>query len=102
MLIFMEPLERNGNENCVKYSDQEIQTKYIFIFCVLFKKNRVINAGKSTHNEDQASCEVVAVKKKAGVTNSTPNKNVATKRRSSLPNGEGLQLKENAVSNLVS
>lgn len=61
----------------------------------------MINAGKSTHNEDQASCEVITVKKKAGVANSTPNKNVSTKRRSSLPNGEGLQLKENAVSNLV-
>uniref|UniRef100_H0Z7H9 Protein phosphatase, Mg2+/Mn2+ dependent 1H n=1 Tax=Taeniopygia guttata TaxID=59729 RepID=H0Z7H9_TAEGU len=55
----------------------------------------VINAGKSTHNEDQASCEVLFVKKKAGGSNSTPNKN-STKRRSSLPNGEGLQLKENS------
>ncbi|XP_077194790.1 protein phosphatase 1H isoform X2 [Paroedura picta] len=62
----------------------------------------VINAGKSTHNEDQASCEVITVKKKAGVTNSTPNKNVSTKRRSSLPNGEGLQLKENAESDGIS
>ncbi|TFK08003.1 neutrophil cytosol factor 4 [Platysternon megacephalum] len=56
----------------------------------------VINAGKSTHNEDQASCEVLFVKKKTGGTNSTPNKNTSTKRRSSLPNGEGLQLKENS------
>uniref|UniRef100_G1Q8M9 Protein phosphatase, Mg2+/Mn2+ dependent 1H n=1 Tax=Myotis lucifugus TaxID=59463 RepID=G1Q8M9_MYOLU len=56
---------------------------------------RVINAGKSTHNEDQASCEVLTVKKKAGAIASTPNRN-STKRRSSLPNGEGLQLKENA------
>ncbi|XP_068046199.1 protein phosphatase 1H isoform X2 [Anomalospiza imberbis] len=56
----------------------------------------VINAGKSTHNEDQASCEVLFVKKKAGGSNSTPNKNSATKRRSSLPNGEGLQLKDNS------
>nr|XP_014346738.1 PREDICTED: protein phosphatase 1H [Latimeria chalumnae] len=55
----------------------------------------VINAGKSTHNEDQACCEVVFVKKKVGVL-STPNKNSSVKRRSSLPNGEGLQLKENA------
>ncbi|XP_023620002.1 protein phosphatase 1H [Myotis lucifugus] len=55
----------------------------------------VINAGKSTHNEDQASCEVLTVKKKAGAIASTPNRN-STKRRSSLPNGEGLQLKENA------
>ncbi|KAJ6653643.1 hypothetical protein lerEdw1_009019, partial [Lerista edwardsae] len=56
----------------------------------------VINAGKSTHNEDQASCEVLSVKKKPGGTNSTPNKNSSTKRRSSLPNGEGLQLRENS------
>ncbi|XP_054845165.1 protein phosphatase 1H [Eublepharis macularius] len=62
----------------------------------------VINAGKSTHNEDQASCEVLSVKKKTGVTNSTPNKNVSTKRRSSLPNGEGLQLKENSESDGIS
>ncbi|XP_059040735.1 protein phosphatase 1H isoform X3 [Mustela lutreola] len=55
----------------------------------------VINAGKSTHNEDQASCEVLTVKKKAGAITSTPNRNSA-KRRSSLPNGEGLQLKENS------
>lgn len=59
--------------------------------------SRVINAGKSTHNEDQASCEVLTVKKKAGAVTSTPNRNSA-KRRSSLPNGEGLQLKENSVS----
>lgn len=58
--------------------------------------SRVINAGKSTHNEDQASCEVLTVKKKAGAFSSTPGRNT-TKRRSSLPNGEGLQLKENSV-----
>ncbi|XP_010188356.1 PREDICTED: protein phosphatase 1H-like, partial [Mesitornis unicolor] len=56
----------------------------------------VINAGKSTHNEDQATCEVLFVKKKAGGANSTPNKNSSTKRRSSLPNGEGLQLKDSS------
>ncbi|ELK27675.1 Protein phosphatase 1H [Myotis davidii] len=60
-----------------------------------FNQSWVINAGKSTHNEDQASCEVLTVKKKAGAIASTPNRN-STKRRSSLPNGEGLQLKENA------
>ncbi|KAI4576645.1 hypothetical protein MJT46_002480 [Ovis ammon polii x Ovis aries] len=62
---------------------------------------RVINAGKSTHNEDQASCEVLTVKKKAGAITSTPNRN-SVKRRSSLPNGEGLQLKENSESEGVS
>ncbi|KAG2459987.1 PPM1H phosphatase, partial [Polypterus senegalus] len=58
---------------------------------------RVINAGKSSLNEDQACCEVVTIKKKTGAT-STPNKNSVLKRRSSLPNGEGLQLKENSDS----
>ncbi|MBN3317563.1 PPM1H phosphatase, partial [Atractosteus spatula] len=57
----------------------------------------VINAGKSTLNEDQACCEVVVVKKKPGVL-SSPNKTSTLKRRSSLPNGEGLQLKENTDS----
>ncbi|KAL6057989.1 hypothetical protein STEG23_015857 [Scotinomys teguina] len=61
---------------------------------------KVINAGKSTHNEDQASCEVLTVKKKAGAVTSTPNRN--SKRRSSLPNGEGLQLKENSESEGIS
>ncbi|XP_036373766.1 protein phosphatase 1H-like [Megalops cyprinoides] len=54
----------------------------------------VINAGKSTLNEDQACCEVLMVKKKAG-TSSTPSRTPSAKRRSSLPNGEGLGLKEN-------
>ncbi|XP_072511354.1 protein phosphatase 1H [Notamacropus eugenii] len=62
----------------------------------------VINAGKSTHNEDQASCEVLSVKKKAGVVTSTPNRNASAKRRSSLPNGEGLQLKENSDTDGIS
>lgn len=79
----------SGSEECYE------QTIHFLSFF-----NRVINAGKSTHNEDQASCEVLSVKKKPGGTNSTPNKNSSTKRRSSLPNGEGLQLKENSVSRL--
>nr|XP_023647231.1 protein phosphatase 1H [Paramormyrops kingsleyae] len=57
----------------------------------------VINAGKSTLNEDQACCEVVVVKRKPGVSN-TPSKTPTSKRRSSLPNGEGLGLKENSES----
>ncbi|XP_064174991.1 protein phosphatase 1H [Anguilla rostrata] len=56
----------------------------------------VINAGKSTLNEDQACCEVVLVKRKAG--GSTPGKTPTTKRRSSLPNGEGLGLRESSDS----
>ncbi|XP_068578493.1 protein phosphatase 1H [Cebidichthys violaceus] len=53
----------------------------------------VINAGKSTLNEDQACCEVLVVKKRpAG--SSTPNRTPTTRRRSSLPNGEGLGPRE--------
>ncbi|TNN67388.1 Protein phosphatase 1H [Liparis tanakae] len=49
---------------------------------------RVINAGKSTLNEDQACCEVLVVKRRpAGC--STPNRTPTTRRRSSLPTGEG-------------
>ncbi|CAB1323434.1 unnamed protein product [Coregonus sp. 'balchen'] len=57
----------------------------------------VINAGKSHLNEDQACCEVVVVRRgpSAGG-NSTPNRTPTTRRRSSLPNGEGLGLRENA------
>ncbi|XP_051916111.1 protein phosphatase 1H [Hippocampus zosterae] len=46
-----------------------------------------INAGKSTLNEDQACCEVLAVKRR-------PPGSSAARRRSSLPNGEGLGLRE--------
>ncbi|GLD71769.1 protein phosphatase 1H-like protein [Lates japonicus] len=54
----------------------------------------VINAGKSTLNEDQACCEVLVVKRRpAG--SGTPNRTPLTRRRSSLPNGEGLGLREN-------
>ncbi|XP_041113989.1 protein phosphatase 1H-like [Polyodon spathula] len=55
----------------------------------------VINAGKSSLNEDQACCEVVVLKKNSEVS-STPNKNSTANRRSSLPNGEGLQLEDNS------
>eukprot|EP00062_Callorhinchus_milii_P010481 gi/632955433/ref/XP_007893463.1/ PREDICTED: protein phosphatase 1H isoform X1 [Callorhinchus milii] len=54
----------------------------------------VINAGKSTHNEDQACCDVIRVKKKVAAP-ITPSKNSSAKRRSSLPNGEGSQHKDN-------
>ncbi|KAF1386993.1 hypothetical protein PFLUV_G00100630 [Perca fluviatilis] len=53
----------------------------------------VINAGKSTLNEDQACCEVLVVKRRpAG--SSTPNRTPMVRRRSSLPNGESLGLRE--------
>ncbi|XP_029951161.1 protein phosphatase 1H [Salarias fasciatus] len=54
----------------------------------------VINAGKSTLNEDQACCEVLVVKRRpAGC--STPNRTPTARRRSSLPNGENLSIREN-------
>ncbi|XP_019898614.2 protein phosphatase 1H isoform X1 [Esox lucius] len=53
----------------------------------------VINAGKSALNEDQACCEVLVVRKRPGGS-STPSKTPTTKRRSSLPNGEGLGLRD--------
>uniref|UniRef100_A0A3Q3G800 Protein phosphatase, Mg2+/Mn2+ dependent, 1H n=1 Tax=Labrus bergylta TaxID=56723 RepID=A0A3Q3G800_9LABR len=53
----------------------------------------VINAGKSTLNEDQACCEVLVVKRRpAG--NSTPNRTPTDRRRSSLPNGDGLNIRD--------
>lgn len=55
----------------------------------------VINAGKSHLNEDQACCEVVMVKKRP-VGSSIPNRTPTTRRRSSLPNGEGLGLRDSA------
>ncbi|XP_076127660.1 protein phosphatase 1H [Alosa pseudoharengus] len=56
----------------------------------------VINAGKSALNEDQACCEVVALKRRPAP--STPSHTPTTHRRSSLPNGEGLGLRESADS----
>ncbi|KAJ0029003.1 hypothetical protein NQD34_004000 [Periophthalmus magnuspinnatus] len=46
----------------------------------------VINAGKSALNEDQACCEVLRVQRR---TTRSPSR----RRRSSLPNGDGLSLK---------
>ncbi|XP_029992261.1 protein phosphatase 1H isoform X2 [Sphaeramia orbicularis] len=60
----------------------------------------VINAGKSTLNEDQACCEVLVVKRRPPGT-STPNRTPMTRRRSSLPNGEGLGLRENLTSSVL-
>lgn len=54
----------------------------------------VINAGKSTLNEDQASCEVLLVKRRP-TGSSQSNRSPMSRRRSSLPNGEGLGLREN-------
>uniref|UniRef100_H3CMN1 Protein phosphatase, Mg2+/Mn2+ dependent, 1H n=1 Tax=Tetraodon nigroviridis TaxID=99883 RepID=H3CMN1_TETNG len=51
----------------------------------------VINAGKSALNEDQARCEVLVIKRKPGGT-PTSSQVPMTRRRSSLPNGEGFDL----------
>ncbi|XP_050963626.1 protein phosphatase 1H isoform X1 [Labeo rohita] len=49
----------------------------------------VINAGKSALNEDQACCEVVLVKKRP-IGSLTPRKLATSRRRSSLPNSDGM------------
>ncbi|XP_045927721.1 protein phosphatase 1H-like isoform X1 [Micropterus dolomieu] len=56
---------------------------------------RVINAGKSALNEDQACCEVVVARRRpmSYCPASTPSKTPTAKRRNSLPNGEGLGLR---------
>ncbi|XP_075998021.1 protein phosphatase 1H isoform X2 [Genypterus blacodes] len=54
----------------------------------------VINAGKSTLNEDQACCEVMMIRRRSPGS-STPNRTPMSSRRSSLPNGEGLCPREN-------
>lgn len=61
-----------------------------FIWCF-----RVINAGKSALNEDQACCEVVVARRRpmSYCPPSTPSKTPTAKRRNSLPNGEGLGLR---------
>lgn len=57
--------------------------------------SRVINAGKSALNEDQACCEVVVARRRpmSYCPPSTPSKTPTAKRRNSLPNGEGLGLR---------
>lgn len=64
-----------------------------FVVLSLF---RVINAGKSTLNEDQACCEVLVVKRRP-TGNSTPNRTPTARRRSSLPNGDGLNIRDYQV-----
>lgn len=59
---------------------------------------RVINAGKSAVNEDQACCELMVVMKRP-TGSSTPCK--PSKRRSSLPNGEGHSFAESSVSAML-
>lgn len=70
--------------------------------CNLFRhvsslSTRVINAGKSALNEDQARCEVLVIKRKPGG-NPTSSQISMTRRRSSLPNGEGFDLPGSSVS----
>lgn len=61
---------------------------------------RVINAGKSALNEDQARCEVLVIKRKPGG-NPASSQISMTRRRSSLPNGEGLDLLGSLVSEMA-
>ncbi|XP_028814159.1 protein phosphatase 1H [Denticeps clupeoides] len=57
----------------------------------------VINAGKSTLNEDQACCHVMTLHRRPRAP-STPSRTPSSRRRSSLPNGEGLGPRESAES----
>ncbi|XP_054633499.1 protein phosphatase 1H [Dunckerocampus dactyliophorus] len=57
----------------------------------------VINAGKSTLNEDQACCEVLVVKRRPPGSSPASSRGLVARRRSSLPNGEGLGLREDLV-----
>ena len=85
----------SGDGNCGFGNFHYVKLKYPLFLCPSL--SRVINAGKSTLNEDQACCEVLVVKRRpAG--SSTPNRTPTTRRRSSLPNGEGLGLRECLVS----
>lgn len=59
------------------------------IYHVSSLSTRAINAGKSALNEDQARCEVLVIKRKPGG-NPTSSQIPMTRRRSSLPNGEGV------------
>lgn len=59
------------------------------IYDVSSLSTRAINAGKSALNEDQARCEVLVIKRKPGG-NPTSSQIPMTRRRSSLPNGEGV------------
>lgn len=57
----------------------------------------MINAGKSALNEDQACCEVVELRKRPADLSSpsyTPN----SRRRSSLPSRDTLEVDEDAIS----
>ncbi|KAM8892225.1 protein phosphatase 1H [Spinachia spinachia] len=56
----------------------------------------VINAGKSTLNEDQACCEVLVVKRRPAGSWAQNHQTAATRRRSSLPNGEGSGQRDDA------
>ncbi|XP_061678356.1 protein phosphatase 1H isoform X2 [Syngnathoides biaculeatus] len=54
----------------------------------------VINAGKSTLNEDQACCDVLVVKRRPPGSAAASTWGPMARRRSSLPNGGGLGLRE--------
>lgn len=62
---------------------------FILIYDVSSLSTRAINAGKSALNEDQARCEVLVIKRKPGG-NPMSSQIPMTRRRSSLPNGEGV------------
>lgn len=84
--------KRKKCKKCVPKCDFYIRCESTCVSCSCF---RVINAGKSALNEDQACCEVVVARRRpmSYCPPSTPSKTPTAKRRNSLPNGEGLGLR---------
>lgn len=82
-----KPLDKPHNHHFTHLLDGNNDYK-----CFCF---RVINAGKSALNEDQACCEVVVARRRpmSYCPPSTPSRTPSAKRRNSLPNGEGLGLR---------
>lgn len=58
---------------------------------------RVINAGKSSLNEDQACCEVVELRKRPADHSSPSYTPTSSRRRSSLPTTDVLDTVDNTV-----
>lgn len=62
----------------------------------LYLSHRVINAGKSALNEDQACCEVVELRKRPE-DHFSPGYTPTSRRRSSLPSADILETIDNPV-----
>lgn len=69
---------------------------YLLCYCYCCICCRVINAGKSALNEDQACCEVVELRKRPADP-ASPSYTPTNRRRSSLPTREALESKEDSL-----